>query len=138
MMGPHGPIVVHHVFMQMDSSFQEDIMATSNDPIRQVFLAGIGALAIGAEKSQQLVNQLVEKGKMTVDEGKSISADLTSQAEENFDKVRRDIIEAHMKTMTKEQRDDFAAQVAEMAANIDIDDALEKQEAEEVKDAASE
>ena len=113
-------------------------MATSNDPIRQVFLAGIGALAIGAEKSQQLVNQLVEKGKMTVDEGKSISADLTSQAEENFDKVRRDIIEAHMKTMTKEQRDDFAAQVAEMAANIDIDDALEKQEAEEVKDAASE
>lgn len=108
-------------------------MATTNDPIRQIFLAGIGALAIGAEKSQDLINQLVKKGQLTVDEGKDMSKDLASQAEENFDKVRDDIITAHMKTMTKEQRDEFAARVAEMAATIDADDACEKQEAAEVK-----
>lgn len=107
-------------------------MATTNDPIRQIFLAGIGALAIGAEKSQQVVDQLVEKGKLTVEEGKEMSKDLTSQVGDNFDKVRDDIITAHMKSMTKEQRDEFAARVAEMAASIDGAEALQSEEAEEV------
>ena len=108
-------------------------MAATNDPIRQIFLAGIGALAIGAVKSQQIVDQLVKKGKMTVDEGKEMTEDLSSAAEQNFDKVRSEIIEAHMKTMTKEQRDEFAAKVAEMAANIDADDQLRSEEVEEVE-----
>lgn len=112
-------------------------MTTTNDPIRQIFLAGIGALAIGAEKSQQLVDQLVQKGKVTVDEGKAMSEDLSSQAEQNFDKVRSEIIEAHMRTMTKEQRDDFAAKVAEMAASIDTDDQLKAEEQAEVEAAAA-
>ncbi len=107
-------------------------MATTNDPIRQIFLAGIGALAIGAEKSQQVVEQLVEKGKLTVEEGKEMSKDLTSQVEDNFDKVRDDIVTAHMKSMTKEQRDEFAARVAELAASINGDDALQSEQAEEV------
>ena len=111
-------------------------MAANTDPIRQIFLAGVGALAMGAEKGQELIGQLVEKGKITVEEGKEMSQDLGAQAEQNFDKVRSDIIKAHMKTMTKEQRDDFAAKVAEMAANIDMDDAMEAQEAQEVEAAA--
>lgn len=112
-------------------------MAATTDPIRQIFLAGVGALAIGAEKSQQIVDQLVKKGQLTVDEGKDISQDLASRAEENFDKVRDDIIAAHMKTMTKEQRDEFAAHVAEMAASIDGDDAMKEEEKEEGASEAS-
>lgn len=113
-------------------------MATTNDPIRQIFLAGIGALAIGAEKSQQIVDQLVQKGKVTVDEGKAMSEDLSSQAEQNFDKVRSEIIEAHMRTMTKEQRDEFAAKVADMAASIDAADQLQaEQQAEVAAEAAA-
>lgn len=97
-------------------------MTNTNDPIRQIFLAGVGALAIGAEKSQQVVEQLVKKGQITVDEGKEMSKDIASQAGENLDKVRDEIIAAHMKTMTKEQREAFAARVADMAANIDGND----------------
>lgn len=108
-------------------------MAEYTDPIRQIFLAGIGALAIGAEKSQEIIGQLVEKGKITVDEGKEMTSDLTSQASENIEKVRNDIIEAHMKGMSKDERDAFAARVAEMAADMDSADALQKEEADEVE-----
>lgn len=40
---------------------------TTTDPFRDIFLAGIGALAIGAEKSQQVLDQLVQKGQITID-----------------------------------------------------------------------
>lgn len=106
-------------------------MANTN-PLQQIFLAGVGALAIGAEKSQQIVDQLVKKGQITVDEGKSMAQDAASQAEDDFQSVRDDIIKAHMKGMTKEQRDDFAAKVADMAANMDETDELKAEEAEEV------
>lgn len=108
-------------------------MANSNDPIRDIFLAGIGALAMGAEKSQEIVKQLVEKGQLTVEQGKEMEGDLRQQTSENLSKLRDDIISSHMKTMTKEQRDEFAAHVAEMAATIDEDDQLQKEEDEEVK-----
>lgn len=112
-------------------------MATTNDPIRQIFLAGIGALAMGAEKSQQIIDQLVQKGQITVDEGKDMSHDIAAHAEENFDKVRDDIIKSHMKTMTKEQREEFAAHVVTMASQIDANDELASEEAKEVSTAAS-
>lgn len=109
-------------------------MATN--PIQQIFLAGVGALALGAEKSQQVVDQLVEKGQITVEQGKAIAKDAASQAEDDFQSVRDDIIKAHMKGMTKEQRDEFAAKVADMAANMDGDDELEAEEVIEVEEAA--
>lgn len=105
----------------------------SNNPLQQIFLAGVGALAIGAEKSQQVVDQLVEKGKITVDEGKAMAKDAASQAEDNFQAVRDDIIKAHMQGMTKEQRDEFAAKVADMAATMDGDDELEAEEEIEIE-----
>ncbi len=108
-------------------------MAEYTDPLRQIFLAGVGALAIGAEKSQEIIGQLVEKGKITVDEGKEMASEVSSQASESLEQVRNDIIEAHMKGMTKEERDAFAARVAEMAASMDGDDALRAKEAAEVE-----
>lgn len=111
-------------------------MSNITDPIRDIFLAGVGALAIGAEKSQEVVEQLVKKGQITVDQGKEITEDLKDQSSENLAKVRDEIIKAHMSTMTKDERDDFAAHVAEMAANMDVDAAMEAQEADEVAIAA--
>lgn len=107
-------------------------MSTTN-PLQQIFLAGVGALAYGAEKSQEVVDQLVQKGQITVEEGKSIAKDVASQAEDNFETVRDDIIKAHMQGMTKDQRDEFAARVAEMAANMDEDAELEVEEEVEIE-----
>ena len=94
-------------------------MDTNNNPLQQIVLAGVGALAIGAEKTQELVNDLVAKGQITVDQGKDIAQNLSNQTKDDVAKVRDEIITAHLKTMTPEERDEFANRVAEMAAKID-------------------
>lgn len=108
-------------------------MSNLTDPFREIFLAGIGALSIGAEKTQEIVEQLVKQGQITADQGKDVVSDLQSKAKENASKVRDDIIAAQMKTMTKEERDEFVARVAEMAANVDGDEAQQAQEAAEIE-----
>lgn len=57
-------------------------MADMTDPFREIFLAGVGALALGAEKSKEVVDQLIARGQITVDQGKDIAADLQHQAHE--------------------------------------------------------
>ena len=46
------------------------------DGLRKVLLAGIGALAIGYEKSSELVDELVKKGEITVEQGKALNTEL--------------------------------------------------------------
>lgn len=50
------------------------------DEMRKVFLAGVGAVATTAEKAQELVEKLVEKGELTVSQGK----DLNEELKKNF------------------------------------------------------
>ena len=47
------------------------------DGLRKVLLAGIGALATGYEKSSELVDELVKKGEITVEQGKALALDLS-------------------------------------------------------------
>ena len=46
------------------------------DGLRKVFLAGVGALATTVEKSQEIVDALVKKGELTVEQGKALNAAL--------------------------------------------------------------
>lgn len=111
-------------------------MANVTDAFKDIFLAGVGALAIGAEKTQEVIDQLVEKGQITVEQGKEIASDLKDQAVSNTSQLRDNIIEAQMKSMTKEQRDAFAARIAEIAATVDGNAAMMDQEEAEVEAAA--
>ena len=81
----------------------------------KIFLAGIGALAVGAEKGKELVDQFVEKGQMTVDQGKQINQELSRKAAQTADDVRADALEMRMKAMSPEERDAFAKKAAELA-----------------------
>ena len=47
------------------------------DGLRKVLLAGIGALATGYEKSSELVDELVKKGEITVEQGKALKVSET-------------------------------------------------------------
>ena len=51
------------------------------DGLRKVLLAGIGALATGYEKSSELVDELVKKGEITVEQGKALKAQLIRLAD---------------------------------------------------------
>ena len=112
-------------------------MANVTDAFKDIFLAGVGALAIGAEKTQEVIDQLVDRGQITVEQGKDIANDLKDQAITNTAQLRDDIIEAQMKSMTKEQRDAFAARIAEIAATVDGNAAMMDQEDAEVEAAAA-
>ena len=48
-----------------------------SDGLRTVFLAGVGAVAVTGEKAKKLVDDLVKKGELTVEEGKVLNEDIT-------------------------------------------------------------
>lgn len=91
-------------------------MATITDGLKDIFLAGVGALAITGEKAKELVDVLVEKGELTVEEGKKVTADLASKAGDTGKNIQYGALEARMSLMSKEEREAFAAKAAEIAA----------------------
>ena len=100
---------------------------------KDIFLAGVGALAIGAEKSKEVIDQLIAKGELTVEQGKELNEELQHKAANAAADVHEDIIAAHMATMTPEQRQAFAAKVAQLAAEDDLEPADIKAGFEEEK-----
>lgn len=44
--------------------------------IKKILLAGIGAVAVTAEKSKDLLDELVDKGELTVEQGKALNEEL--------------------------------------------------------------
>ena len=55
-------------------------MADNKNPItdglKKLLLASVGAVALTAEKADELVGTLVEKGKLTVEQGKELNKEL--------------------------------------------------------------
>ena len=47
-----------------------------SDNLKKIFLAGIGAVAVTAEKSKDLLDEMVEKGELTVEQGKGLNEEL--------------------------------------------------------------
>ena len=54
------------------------------DGLRKVVLAGIGALATGYEKGSAIVDDLVKKGELTVEQGKSLNTELKRKVGESL------------------------------------------------------
>ena len=64
------------------------------DGLRKVLLAGIGALATGYEKSSELVDELVKKGEITVEQGKALNTELKRKVSETVDDAKKAAAEA--------------------------------------------
>lgn len=98
-------------------------MSNITDGFRDAFLAGVGAVALGAEKSKEFVDQLIAKGEITVEQGRQLNEELKHQAVSATSTLREESIAAQMSAMTAEERDAFAAKVAAMAAEANAKDA---------------
>lgn len=59
-------------------------MNSINDDLRKIILAGVGAVATTAEKSKDILEQLVKKGELTVEEGKILNEELKHNAKEKL------------------------------------------------------
>ena len=55
---------------------------------KKVFLAGVGAAAMTYDKSVEVVEMLVEKGKITVEDGKELSEELKRDVKEKAESVK--------------------------------------------------
>ncbi|AKV55688.1 hypothetical protein BACT_1386 [Bifidobacterium actinocoloniiforme DSM 22766] len=73
------------------------------DGLRKVMLAGIGALATGVEKSQEIVDQLVEKGELTVNQGKELNTELKRKAAANRQEAKDERAAADAKAQAETQ-----------------------------------
>lgn len=89
------------------------------ESVRKIFLVGIGAVATGAEKSQQLIDELVKKGELTVEQGKDLNEELTRKAAKAATDTHESFIRSRMESMTAEERAAYAKRVADIAQEID-------------------
>ena len=115
-----------------------DIMGGLN----KVFLATVGAVAITAEKSQQAVEDLVKKGELTVQQGKSLNQELSRKAKEAAQETTDGALRAFLEALSDEDRAAYAAKVAQMAADIeaakvtvDVEDGVEEEPAAQAESA---
>ena len=115
-----------------------DIMGGLN----KAFLATVGAVAITAEKSQQAVEDLVKKGELTVQQGKSLNQELSRKAKEAAQETTDSALRAFLEALSDEDRAAYAAKVAQMAADIeaskvtvDVEDGVEEEPAAQAESA---
>lgn len=119
-----------------------DIMGGLN----KAFLATVGAVAITAEKSQQAVEDLVKKGELTVQQGKSLNQELSRKAKEAAQETTDGALRTFLEALSDEDRAAYAAKVAQMTADIeaakvtvDVEDGVEEgpaAQAESAEDSA--
>lgn len=51
-------------------------MLNFGEDLKKLFLLGVGAVATTAEKSKEIVDELVKKGELTVEQGKALNDEL--------------------------------------------------------------
>ena len=105
-------------------------MSNIGDGFKNIFLAGIGALAYTGEKGKEVIDQLVEKGEITIEQGRELNEELQHKATDATATLREGALEAGMKAMTPEQRDEFVKKAAEIALKQNAADASRTVEAE--------
>lgn len=74
--------------------------------IKKVLLAGIGAVAVTAEKSQNMIDMLVKKGEITVEQGKVLNEELKNNIKDavsGTEKKAEDDISGKLASMTAEE-----------------------------------
>ena len=71
---------------------------------RKLFLAGVGTAALTCEKAGDEIGKLIEKGKLSVEEGKELSEELKRDISNKSAEKKEDVINKfdEMRPLTKE------------------------------------
>lgn len=104
--------------------------------VRKAFLLGVGVAATGAEKTQQVVSDMVKKGKLTVEQGKALNEELGCKARRATSDVADDLLRARLAAMGAEERAAYAQKVAKFASDLDAEAVSVEVEVDESEDGA--
>ncbi len=86
-----------------------------SDSMKKIILAGIGAAATTSEKTKEILDDLVAKGELTVEQGKALNEELKYKVKQKTDKEEtetdvKDILDG----LTPEQLAELKEQLAAM------------------------
>ncbi len=90
--------------------------------LKRIFLAGVGLTSTSVEKAEKLIDELVEKGRVTVQEGKELQSELTRKVTD-----KRPIQKEELDNLGFAKKEDVAALEAKLdALNAKLDVLLDK------------
>lgn len=95
------------------------------DLLKNVFYLGAGLAFMTKEKIEELKKDLIDKGKMTQDEGKQFVDDLIKKSEKakaDVDKKVRELVDdqlAKMKVATSDDLTELRKQIDELRAKVE-------------------
>ena len=98
-----------------------------SDGIRKLILAGIGAVAATKEKSEVILDELVKKGELTVEQGKVLNEEL----KHNIKDTIRDNVTLHIVTDEDEEPEEDETE-GEAAPQGDLMDAVDGMDDEQL------
>lgn len=74
-------------------------MEKLTDNLKKILLAGIGTVAVTAEKSKDILEEMVKKGELTVEQGKVLNQEL----KHDIKKTVKDNVNVSVKASTPEE-----------------------------------
>ena len=90
--------------------------------LKRIFLAGVGLTSTSVEKAEKLIDELVEKGRVTVQEGKELQSELTRKVTD-----KRPVQKEELDNLGFAKKEDVAALEAKVdALNAKLDVLLDK------------
>ena len=109
--------------------------------IKKLLLAGIGTAAVTAEKSKEVLDELVKKGELTVEQGKVLNQELKHNIKESVKKnvnvtlkpSNPDELKDVLSKMSPDQLAALKEQITKMQAK-DVDAEEAKEEPEKAKE----
>lgn len=72
-----------------------------SDSLRKIVLVGIGAMATTTEKCTEIIDELVKKGEVTVEQGKVLNEELKRSINEKEKEISDDKISTVLKEINK-------------------------------------
>ena len=99
-----------------------------SDGIRKLILAGIGAVAATKEKSEVILDELVKKGELTVEQGKVLNEEL----KHNIKDAIRDNVTLHIVTDEDKEEPEDGGDESESAPQGDLMDAVDSMDDEQL------
>lgn len=75
--------------------------------VKKILLAGIGAVAVTTEKSKEILDEMVKKGELTVEQGKVLNEEL----KHNIKKTVKEKVHVSVKVSDPEELDEILDQM---------------------------
>ena len=116
------------------------MLKSLGEDLKKIMLAGIGAVAVTSEKSMELIDDLVKKGQVTVEQGKELNEGL----KRNIKTKVQDTINEHVNVTVVTKGDENILDKLDTLSEEELQaikaklDALEKQKNNTSKEGTSE